>query len=45
MVMVEMTEAQFRAKAEELGRHEFLQHGCSLQSLSELLKFRKGGGH
>ncbi|CAK3834021.1 Serine threonine- kinase CLA4 [Lecanosticta acicola] len=34
-----------RATAEELGRHEFLQHGCSLQSLSELLKFRKGGGH
>ncbi|EME43165.1 hypothetical protein DOTSEDRAFT_72520 [Dothistroma septosporum NZE10] len=34
-----------RATAEELGRHEFLQHGCSLQSLSELLRFRKGGGH
>ncbi|EME82485.1 uncharacterized protein MYCFIDRAFT_59581 [Pseudocercospora fijiensis CIRAD86] len=34
-----------RATAEELGRHEFLQHGCSLASLSELLRFRKGGGH
>ncbi|KAK5130753.1 hypothetical protein LTR08_001698 [Meristemomyces frigidus] len=34
-----------RATAEELGRHEFLQHGCSQASLSELLKFRKGGGH
>jgi len=34
-----------RATAEELGRHEFLQHGCSLASLSELLKFRKAGGH
>ncbi|KAK5713722.1 Protein kinase [Elasticomyces elasticus] len=34
-----------RATAEELGKHEFLQHGCSLASLSELLRFRKGGGH
>ncbi|QIW99386.1 hypothetical protein AMS68_004904 [Peltaster fructicola] len=34
-----------RATAEELGRHEFLQHGCSLASLSELLRFRKGGSH
>lgn len=34
-----------RATAEELGRHEFLQHGCSIASLSELLRFRKGGGH
>ena len=34
-----------RATAEELGRHDFLQHGCSLASLSELLRFRKGGGH
>ncbi|KAF2773541.1 Pkinase-domain-containing protein [Teratosphaeria nubilosa] len=34
-----------RATAEELGRHEFLQHGCSSASLSELLRFRKGGGH
>ncbi|KAK5166156.1 Protein kinase [Saxophila tyrrhenica] len=34
-----------RATAEELGRHEFLMHGCSLASLSELLRFRKGGGH
>ncbi|KAK3716831.1 Protein kinase [Vermiconidia calcicola] len=32
-----------RATAEELGKHEFLQHGCSLASLSELLRFRKGG--
>ncbi|GAB7360176.1 hypothetical protein MBLNU230_g7938t1 [Neophaeotheca triangularis] len=32
-----------RATAEELGRHEFLQHGCSLASLSELLRFRKSG--
>jgi len=32
-----------RATAEELGRHEFLQHGCSLASLSELLRFRKAG--
>ncbi|KAK3676346.1 Protein kinase [Recurvomyces mirabilis] len=32
-----------RATAEELGRHEFLSHGCSLASLSELLRFRKGG--
>ncbi|KAK5109458.1 hypothetical protein LTR62_007018 [Meristemomyces frigidus] len=32
-----------RATAEELGRHDFLQHGCSLASLSELLRFRKGG--
>ncbi|KAI7228490.1 serine/threonine protein kinase [Hortaea werneckii] len=34
-----------RATAEELGRHEFLQHGCSLPSLSELLRFRQKGGH
>ncbi|KAF2484744.1 kinase-like domain-containing protein [Neohortaea acidophila] len=34
-----------RATAEELGKHEFLQHGCSLASLSELLRFRKGGAH
>ncbi|KAK3112583.1 Protein kinase, partial [Teratosphaeriaceae sp. CCFEE 6253] len=34
-----------RATAEELGKHEFLAHGCSLASLSDLLKFRKGGGH
>ena len=33
-----------RATAEELGRHEFLRQGCSLASLSELLRFRKGGG-
>jgi len=32
-----------RATAEELGRHEFLRQGCSLASLSELLRFRKGG--
>ncbi|TKA62672.1 hypothetical protein B0A55_11298, partial [Friedmanniomyces simplex] len=32
-----------RATADELGRHEFLAHGCSLASLSELLRFRKGG--
>nr|OQO28647.1 hypothetical protein B0A51_04857 [Rachicladosporium sp. CCFEE 5018] len=34
-----------RATAEELGRHEFLQHGCSLASLSELLRFRKSAAH
>jgi serine/threonine protein kinase len=34
-----------RATAEELCRHDFLQHGCSVPSLSELLKFRKGGSH
>ncbi|KAJ9628570.1 Protein kinase [Taxawa tesnikishii (nom. ined.)] len=34
-----------RATAEELGRHEFLRHGCSLGSLAELLRFRKQGGH
>ncbi|EMC97075.1 hypothetical protein BAUCODRAFT_69147 [Baudoinia panamericana UAMH 10762] len=34
-----------RATAEELGRHEFLRGGCSLASLSELLRFRKSGGH
>ncbi|KAF2720559.1 Pkinase-domain-containing protein [Polychaeton citri CBS 116435] len=34
-----------RATAEELGKHEFLQHGCSLASLSELLRFRTKGGH
>ena len=34
-----------RATADELGRHEFLAHGCSLASLSELLRFRQKGGH
>jgi serine/threonine protein kinase len=34
-----------RATAEELCRHDFLQHGCSIASLSELLRFRKGGNH
>lgn len=34
-----------RATAEELGRHEFLKTGCSLASLSELLRFRNRGGH
>nr|POE65001.1 serine/threonine-protein kinase cla4 [Quercus suber] len=32
-----------RATAEELGKHEFLQHGCSLASLAGLLSFRKAG--
>jgi len=30
-----------RATAEELARHEFLRHGCSLNGLAELLRFRK----
>ncbi|KAF4555365.1 Serine/threonine-protein kinase CLA4-like protein [Elsinoe fawcettii] len=30
-----------RATAEELGRHEFLRHGCSLSGLADLLRFRK----
>lgn len=30
-----------RATADELGRHEFLRHGCSPSSLAELLRFRK----
>ena len=34
-----------RATAEELGRHDFLQRGCSTSSLAELLRFRKPGGH
>jgi len=34
-----------RATAEELCRHDFLQHGCSVPSLSELLKFRKSAAH
>ncbi|KAL2358078.1 serine/threonine-protein kinase-like protein CLA4 [Cryomyces antarcticus] len=34
-----------RATAEELSRHDFLKHGCSLQSLAELLRFRKQSGH
>lgn len=34
-----------RATAEELARHEFLRHGCSLSGLAELLRFRKQGGH
>ncbi|KAF2152960.1 Pkinase-domain-containing protein [Myriangium duriaei CBS 260.36] len=34
-----------RATAEELARHEFLRHGCSLSGLAELLRFRKQSVH
>ncbi|KAG8627806.1 hypothetical protein KVT40_003679 [Elsinoe batatas] len=34
-----------RATAEELARHEFLRHGCSLSGLAELLRFRKQSAH
>ncbi|RFU35830.1 hypothetical protein B7463_g479, partial [Scytalidium lignicola] len=32
-----------RASANELLQHDFLKHGCTLQSLAELLAFRKHG--
>jgi protein-serine/threonine kinase len=34
-----------RASAGELISHDFLKSGCSLASLSQLLNFRKNGGH
>ena len=34
-----------RASASELISHDFLKSGCSLASLSQLLNFRKNGGH
>jgi len=34
-----------RASASELINHDFLKSGCSLNSLSQLLNFRKNGGH
>ncbi|PNS18583.1 hypothetical protein CAC42_5122 [Sphaceloma murrayae] len=34
-----------RATAEELARHEFLRHGCNLNGLMELLRFRKQSTH
>lgn len=34
-----------RASASELMSHDFLKSGCSLNSLSQLLNFRKNGGH
>ncbi|TKX25541.1 serine/threonine-protein kinase-like protein 2 [Elsinoe australis] len=34
-----------RATAEELARHEFLRHGCNLNGLAELLRFRKQSTH
>ncbi|KAF2262067.1 Pkinase-domain-containing protein [Lojkania enalia] len=34
-----------RASASELMSHDFLKSGCSLASLSQLLNFRKNGGH
>ncbi|KAF1915545.1 serine/threonine-protein kinase-like protein CLA4 [Ampelomyces quisqualis] len=34
-----------RASASELMTHDFLKSGCSLNSLSQLLNFRKNGSH
>jgi len=34
-----------RATATELMKHDFLRSGCSLQSLAQLLAFRKAGAH
>ncbi|KAF2736897.1 kinase-like protein [Polyplosphaeria fusca] len=34
-----------RASASELMSHDFLKSGCSLNSLSQLLNFRKNGSH
>ncbi|KAF2750104.1 Pkinase-domain-containing protein [Sporormia fimetaria CBS 119925] len=34
-----------RASATELMHHDFLKSGCSLNSLSQLLNFRKNGSH
>ncbi|KAF2086815.1 Pkinase-domain-containing protein [Saccharata proteae CBS 121410] len=34
-----------RATASELMSHDFLKNGCGLASLSQLLAFRKSGGH
>jgi len=34
-----------RASASELISHDFLKSGCSLNSLAQLLNFRKNGGH
>lgn len=34
-----------RASAAELLNQDFLQHGCPLPSLADLLKFRKQSGH
>ncbi|KAF2861970.1 Pkinase-domain-containing protein [Piedraia hortae CBS 480.64] len=36
-------EVKSRAAADELCRHEFLQRGCSLANLSDLLRFRRNG--